>query len=600
MSGLERFLREARRRRVFRVAGLYIVGAWLLVQVASEALPALDLEAGAIRYVWLATILGFPLALVFSWFYDVTPSGIVRTQPADAGPADDLTLRRTDYLLLAGLGIVAIAIALQLGSLARDSGSPAIADADPMAIAVMPLQNLSGDPEQVYFVAGMHDALISTLSRISGFRVTSRTSTRAYSDSEKTAKQIAAELGVSRLIEGSVYRAGDRVRIFVQLIDAVRDTQLWEKTYERELADVLRMQSDITRTIADEIRVELTKTEQQALATAQAVNPEAYEAYLKGKFHAEQFTPENMMLAVRFYERAIELDPESALAYWGLSRICRFQVQAGLARPRDHTPRCREYTMRAFEIDNSLAQAHLGLALGFWLYDYNWTAAEASFRRALELNPSFAEARMFYSHLLAHVRRPEESTEQILLARELDPLNVFVKALHGAQMALVGEVEQGVAQLEECLREAPSLGFGYDVLWFGYARLEKWQESYEAALKHFGITMADPRIVAALERGYAAGGFREAMSEAGLAAERISTTDYVPAFEIAMLWRLAGKPDKHLAWLDRAYEWHDPTLPYVAPWRFADTSDPRYRALLQRLDFDMWIDEPADIPASAE
>lgn len=592
MAGVQGLLKEARRRKVFRVAGIYIVAAWVAVQVFSELFPALDIPAAAIRFVWVGAFAGFPLALLFGWFYDVTADGVVRTPPADEAALHDPGLRRVDYLILLALSVVAVAVVVQLSGRVRAVDVSASAG-DPLSIAVLPLENLSGDPEQAYFVNGMHDALISALSRISGLRVTSRTSTRAYAGSGKTMPQIGSELGVTKVIEGSVYRAGSQVRIVVQLIDAIADDHLWTQTYERGMSNVLVMQSDITRAIADEVRVALTAEESRQLAAARIVDPAAYEAYLRGKFHAERFTPEDMQRAVGHYRHAVELDPQSPLGYWGLSRICRFQLQAGLVRPRDGESRCREPLLNAFALDDTLAEVHLGLAFGYWLYDYNWDAAEASFLRAIELNPSYAEARMFYSHFLANVRRPGESTEQMRLARELDPLNAFVKGLHGAQLVLTGSIEDGMALINETLREQPQLGFGYDVLWFGNAKLGRYEEAYAAARSHFERTMGQPLIVEALETGYSEGGFRQAMLQGARVASELQESTYIPAMEISLLYELAGDIDSAFAWLDRAYDQHDPTLPYIgaAPMLEDGANDPRYEQLLLRLGLEQWIDD---------
>lgn len=591
MAGIKGIISEARRRKVFRVAGIYIVAAWVAVQVFSELFPALDIPAEAIRYVWLGAFAGFPLALLFGWNYDLTAEGLVRTPPADEAATHDPGLRRIDHVILLALFIIAVAVVVQLSGRVRAVDEPGTGS--PLSLAVLPLENLSGDPQQAYFVNGMHDALISALSRISGLRVTSRTSTRAYAESGKTVPQIGSELGVSKIIEGSVYRVGEQVRIVVQLIDAVEDDHLWTQTYERNVANVLVMQSDITRAIADEVEVALTAEESRQLAAARVVDPDAYEAYLQGKFHAELFTPENMQRAVGYYQRAVALDPESPLGYYGLSRICRFQLQAGLVRPRDGEPQCREPLLKAFALDDTLAEVHLGLAFGYWLYDYNWDAAESSFLRALELNPSYAEAHMFYSHFLANVRRPEESTRQMMLARQLDPLNIFVKGLHGAQKVLTGSIEEGIEQIYETLRAQPNLGFGYDVLWFGNARLGRFDEAYEAARNHFGKTMGQPAIVAAMEEGYAAGGYREAMRYGARAATEIERSTYIPAMEISLLYEMAGDAGAAFAWLDRAYDQHDPTLPYIgaAPMLDVGNNDERYARLLRRLGLEQWIDE---------
>lgn len=578
------FVREARRRRVFRVAGFYIVGAWVAVQVFSEGFPALDIPASAIRYVWLAALAGFPVALLFSWFYDITGTGIVRTPPADPSQQVDLRLRAVDYALLAALSIAALTIVVQLSSGIRDSGGSA-APADPLSIAVLPLENLSGDPAQAYFAAGMHDQLISALSRISGLRVTSRTSTRAYADTTMSVPEIARKLGVSNIIEGSVFQAGDKIRIIVQLIDARHDDHLWEASYERELTDILMLQNDITRAIASEVQVRLTANESKELASAGVVDPEAYEAYLKGVFHAERFTPEDMQLAVRFFQRAVELDPDSAFALTGLSKICRFRIQAGIVPPREADPQCRPTLMRALELDSDLPQVQFNLALMYWLYDYSFEAADAAFRRALELNPSYAEARVFYAHFLANLGRPDESTREILLGRDLDPLNPFTDALHGAQRVLVGDVAGGVQQIERVLETVPQLGFGYDVLWFANARLRRFDASYDAALAHFAVTMGHTDIADAMRAGFATGGFESAMLAGAHAAVEKDRDGYVPAMEIALLFNLAGNDHEALRWLNRAWDRHDPTLPYLtsaAPLRNL-SDDPRFIELVSRL-----------------
>ena len=222
------------------------------------------------------------------------------------------------------VAVGAVAMAGQLSLQIRGQSEPS--GPQPLSLAVLPLQNLSGDPEQAWFVGGMHDALITELSRISGLRVISRTSTLAYANAEKQMPQIGRELNVRKIIEGSVFKAEDRVRIVVQLIDAEDDVHIWTETYERDLEDVLRLQSDITRAIADQVQVVLTGEEERLLVNARAVDSDSYEAYLKGNFHLELFTPDDMRLAQSYYARSVELDPSNALGHWGLSRLCRFPV----------------------------------------------------------------------------------------------------------------------------------------------------------------------------------------------------------------------------------------------------------------------------------
>lgn len=595
MAGLPQLLKELRRRRVFRVAGIYIVAAWVAVQVFSEAFPALDIPAEAIRFVWAGAMFAFPLALLFGWFYDLTPAGIVRTLPTEQVSEHDPGLRPIDYAILVALLFVAIGIVYQQSIQIRAADTimehQAVTDTEPMSIAVLPLENMSGDPEQAYFVNGMHDALITELSRISGLRVTSRTSTLSFATTSLRVPDIGRELGVEMIIEGSVYRVDDSVRIVVQLIDAAADEHLWSESYERDLTDVLRLQSDITREIAEQVQVVLTAEESRLLTRAGPVNPGSYEAYLRGMFHVELFTPEDMQLAVRHFESAVELDPQNALAYWGLNRVCRFKLQAGLMRPRDGEPKCSAPLLKALAIDNSRAEVHLGLALGFWLYDYDWGAAENAFRRALELNPNYAEARMFYSHFLTTLRRGEEGAEQMRIARELDPLNTFTQALYGAQMVLTGRYEEGIAEVNAALRTTPGLGFGYDLLWGANARVGRFDESLDAARKHFGITMGNQAAVDALDRGYEASGYGGSMLAAAAVLAELSKTTYIPAVEISALYQMGGEIDTALDWLEIAYEQHDPTLPYIGAAPFFGGSAPGYHDLLRRMNLAQWIEE---------
>jgi TolB-like protein len=309
---------------------------------------------------------------------------------------------------------------------------------EPNSIAVLPLENLSGDPEQAYFVSGMQDALIAALSRISALRVTSKTSTIRYRDTVESLPMIAATLSVSNLIEGSVYRVDDRIRITLKLVDARLDEQIWSKTFESEIRDVLLLQSEVAQAIAEQVEVSVTPDERAQLTSAETVNPAAYEAYLKGQFHVERFTPQDMMLAAQYYQQAMKLDPDSALAQVGLSKLCTFQAQAGLITPKEGREQCLPPINKALALDESLPEAHLMYALHMAWLRFDWEEGDAGFLRAIELNPSYAEARIFYSHYRSIVGRVEEGTAQMQLALELDPLNPFIRVLSAVQLFMTG------------------------------------------------------------------------------------------------------------------------------------------------------------------
>ena len=470
MSRIQQLVTELRRRRIFRAAGIFIVAGWVAVQVASLVFPAVEVPDVALRYVWIAAILLFPLAMVFAWFYDFTLTGLVRTPPAYVSEEFDLSLRRADYLILSALVVVGVAITWQLTESIRDTEPGTtfeyrVKDIHPNSIAVLPFENLSGDPEQQYFVSGMQDALIAGLSRISALKVTSKTSTMRYRDTIEALPRIAAQLGVARLIEGSIYRVNNRVRITVQLIDARADEHIWSETFENEVRDVMLLQSEVAQAIARQVEVTLSPGERAQLKSAKSVNPAAYEAFLKGQFHVERFTPQDMMLAAQYYQQAIDIEPDYALGHWGLSKLCGFQAQAGLITPEVAGERCLPLVERALALDDSLPEAHMGYAAQMTWQQFNWEAGGAAFERAIELNPSYAEARMFYAQYLTLVGRVEEGTEQMRLALELDPLNPFVQGLHGAQLLMIDEPRGAIKVIEDVMASTPGFGFGYDIIW---------------------------------------------------------------------------------------------------------------------------------------
>jgi len=485
-------LQELRRRKVFRVAALYIVGAWVVLQVADLAFESWDIASSALRYVWLGAILGFPIALIFGWRYDFTTRGIVRTPPADASTQIDLSLRRTDYVVLALLIAVVIGVSYQLTIQISDSRTPELAEYTQKeiksnSIAVLPLDNLSGDPEQAYFVSGMHEALITALSRISALKVTSKTSTMRYKNTIEALPRIAAQLGVAKLIEGSIFRVGDRIRITVQLIDAGLDEHIWSETFEQEVKDVMLLQNEVAQAIAQQVEVALTPDEQNQLESAESINPAAYEAYLKGQFHWQRFTPQDTKLAAQYFQQAVNLDPDNALAHAGLATLCAVQAQMNLIRPQVAREQCLPLIMKALDVGDNLPEAHFAYAGHMTWLLYNWEEGEAAFKKANKLNPSYATAHLLSSHLLTLTGRIEEGTEQMRLAVELDPLNPFVRGLHGVQLFMAGDLQGSIRVTEDVLASTPGFGFGYWTLIHAYHYLGEKDKAIAAAAEEHRV-----------------------------------------------------------------------------------------------------------------
>ena len=590
-------LQELRRRKVFRLAALYIVGAWVVLQVADLAFESWDIASMALRYVWLGAILGFPIALIFGWRYDITTKGIVRTPPADAGTQTDLSLQRTDHVILALLMLVAAGVIYQLTIQINDSRSPELAEItqqhiEPNSIAVLPLENLSGDPEQAYFVSGMQNALIDGLSRISALKVTSKTSTMRFRDTIESLPRIAAQLGVARLIEGSIYRVGNRVRISVQLVDAQQDEHIWSETFEREVKDVMVLQNEVAQAIAEQVEVTILPLEQAQLNNTESINPAAYEAYLKGQFHVERFTPQDMKLGAQYFQQAVEIDPDHALAYVGLAKLCGFQAQAGLIRPQEARERCLPPIIKALELDDSLPEAHFMYAAHMVWLRYNWEEGEAAFQRAIDLNPSYAEARQFYSHYLTIMGRIEEGTEQMRLALELDPLNPFGRGLHGVQLFMAGDLQGSIRVTEDVLVSTPGFGFGYWTLIHAYHYLGEKDKAIAAAAEEHRV-FNNPEAAMALESTYAESGYVAAWLSNAQAFEEAYRTHGLLALGVGQSYEYAGEAEKAIDWYETGFQITGPNVPYLGasvktP---AIQSNPRFIKLLRDMKLDYWADK---------
>lgn len=591
-------IHELRRRRVFNTVALYIVGAWVALQVVELALPGLNISDFAIRHAWIAVFLLFPLVLIFGWRYDISKHGIVRTPPAGAGDQFDQSLCRADYYILALLMVVAFGIfyqsAIRISEIRQPESVEVIhKDIRPNTIAVLPLENLSGDPEQAYFVSGMQDVLISGLSRISALKVTSKTSTMRYRNTTESMPRIAAQLGVAKLIEGSVFRVNDKVRITVTLINALLDEHIWSQSFERDVRDVMMLQNEVAQAIAQQVKVAIRPEERKRLNSSESINPAAYEAYLKGQFHVERFTPQDVKLAAQYFQQAVNLDPDNALAYVGLAKLCAFQAQAALISPQEARDRCLPPIMKALELDNTLPEAHFMHAAHLVWLRYEWEKGEAAFHRAIELNPSYAEARQFYSHYLTIMGRGEEGTEQMRLALELDPLNPFVRNLYGTQLGMIGDLQGCIRVIEDVMASNPGFGFGYGALVLAYHSLGEKDKAIAALANDFSVSMNFPEGAQVLEAAYAEGDYKGAMLAAAHALEERSKTIHVGPLAIGSLYEYAGEWETAIDWYEKGVQIGGPGVPYLGVGTMPPEigSNPRFIKLLRDIRLDHWADK---------
>jgi eukaryotic-like serine/threonine-protein kinase len=494
--------------------------------------------------------------------------------------------RRGRYLVAAAITaailIVAAIVMWNLGGLREQlpnrSGSPQI-----RSLAVLPLANLSGDISQDYFADGMTEALITNLSKIRALKVISRTSVMQYKGARKPLPQIARELNVDGILEGSVQRSGERVLVTAQLIDAATDTHLWAESYERDLRDVLVLQSEVASTVAREIRVALTPEETRHLGSAAQVNPEAFEAYLKGRFHWYKLSKEELDNAERYFQLALDKDPHYALAYVGLADVWMLRGDAGFLPPLETVPNAKAAVTKALELDETLADAHVSLA-NLRLFERDWSAAEREFQRAIELNPSHANAHFMYADYLISRRRNSEWEREIHRALELDPISYFLQCFYGWHLVYLGRYDEAILQINKVLATQPDYSSAHLGLWGAFYKKGMEQEAVQEAERFFGV-LGDQELVRALQQGYGEAGYRRAMKRAADTLAARSERTHVPGVRIARLYAHAGENERTLYWLEKAYGANESPLVHLAVARDWDSvrSDPRFQDLVRRM-----------------
>ena len=486
---------------------------------------------------------------------------------------------------LALLALMAALVAYDVGGLRRRLW---VRTADPpiRSLAVLPLSNLTGDPQQDYFADGMTDALITNLAKIRAVKVISRTSVMQFKGVNKPLPEIAQALGVDGILEGSVQRSGGRVRITAQLIRAATDTHIWAESYERDTRDVLTLQAEVAQAVAREINVALTPEESTHLSRTRPVNPEAYDAYLKGQAHWYWLSREHLDNALEYFQLALRKDPNYALAYVGVANVWMMRGDSGWMTPGEAFPKAKAAVSKALELDDSLAEAHITLANVESLYDRDWVAAEREFRRGIELNPNNADGHFMYADFLISMKRTNEWSTEIHRTLELDPFNPFFQCFYGWQLVYVQRYDEAIAQLTKALATEPDFSSAHMGLWGAYYKKGMNDEALAEAIKFF-VVLHDHEVADALTRGYAEGGYARAMH---LGAEVLATRSkrtHVPAVRIARLYAHAGDKDEVLRWLHRAYdEGETPLLHLGVAWDWdLLRTDPRFQDLLRSMRF---------------
>jgi serine/threonine protein kinase/Tfp pilus assembly protein PilF len=452
------------------------------------------------------------------------------------------------------------------------------------SIALMPLKNITSNVEQEWLTDGITDALITSLAQISGLRVISRSSIMRYKDSDKSPPEIAEELGVSYLIEGSVVRAGDRIKITTRLIDAPSNNYLWAEEYQRDFKDILLLQSEIASTIAGHIQVKLTPYEQELLSNKPQVDPQAYDAYLKGNFYWYKLTPQSLETALKYYELAVEIDSGYALGYAGIALVWGGRAQFDYEPYSMAIKKIRPAVKKAHELGGNLAEVQYTVAVINTWSEWNWEQARDGFKKAIKINPNYAEARAYYSHLLFILNEPDEAMNQIEQALKLDPFNSLFQGLYAMDLIFLGRYDDAINRLEEIHRTNPR----ELLIHHGLMRAYHQKQMYQKALEIWRLALEvreDKEAVDVLDKGNAEGGYLTALQKVAELQIKRSKTQLIAPTRIAMLYARAGMYEEALDWLEKAYEAHDPNMPYlnIDPTFDKIRDYPRFKMLIRKM-----------------
>jgi len=453
------------------------------------------------------------------------------------------------------------------------------------SIAVLPLVNLTGDEHQEYFVEGMTDALIKELAQISALRVISRQSVMQFKNSKKTLPDIAEELNVDALVEGTVLSSDEQVRITVQLLKANPEQHLWADDYIRDFRSIIELQQEVARNIASEIRVTITREEQERLASARPVDPEAHRAYLRGRYYWNQRTDDGILKAIDYFKQAIDADPDYAAAYAGLADCYVVAPAHFTLLPRESYPKARTAALKALEIDDQLAEAYVALAAVKHNYDWAWTEAEQIYQEGIEMNPNYATAHQWYGELLCATDRPDEAYKEFQRAYTLDPLSSIINSVWGDGFLCIRDNDSAIVKYKEALDLNPNFATGYSRLSVAYLQKEMHEEAIVAAQKAEALSH-NPWATAHLGYVY---GMVDKKHEAEQKLDemmKMPEQELIPHAGSMAFFHVGLKNyDQAFLWLETAYEQRDYWLVYakVTPEFDPLRSDRRFKELLIKM-----------------
>jgi TolB-like protein/Tfp pilus assembly protein PilF len=519
---------------------------------------------------------------------EIEEASAVPAMGEPTGATKNIYVRRREALLW-GVVLLLLAAVASIAIWSWRSSSPILVRGGlrPIeSLAVLPLEELSGSPEQDYFADGMTDELITDLAQIKALRVISRTSVMLYKGAHKSLPDIARELNVDAVVEGTVLHSGNRVRITAQLVSAPMERHLWAQSYERDVRDVLGLQREVANAIADEIRIKVTPEEHVRLSGAPPVNSEAYEAYLKGRYYWETRSEEGLRKAIGYFQQAIEKDPTSPRAYSGLADSYNALGSDEFLPPMEAFPQAKAAALEALRRDQNFAEAHASLAFAIWNYDYDWKAVETEYKRAIDLNPGYATSYHWYAGYLSGMGRFAEAIAAVKRARELDPLSSRINANVGFILYFARQYDQAIEELQRAVRMDPDGEAPYYYLGLIYLQKGDYRQAISEFEKSKQLSSGGWEPDLELAQVYAlAGDRKETQIILGRSLAK-SKRNYESALTIAKVYVALGEKEKAFTWLQKAYVERSSLLTFLSVDPTLDVlhTDPRFQALLTRMN----------------
>jgi len=586
MSGnpnkLSQIWQELKRRKIIYVVTVYASAAFVIIELANNIVEPLNLPERTPTFVIIFLAIGFPITIVLSWIFDMTPKGMEKTKPLDESQEVGKQVTTNGWKIAT---IVSFVVIIGLIILNIAGGSSRLKAGDIQSLVILPFDNFTGDEALEYFVSGMHSSLIGDIGKIGGLRVISTTSSNSYKNVDMSVPEIASELNVEAVVEAQVMCLGDSICVQFRLISVFpEEEQIWIAEYKEEKSQILNLYNQVTKQIADEVMIELSEDEKSLLSRARTVDLEAYDAYLRGHQYWDDLSEESLNKALEYLTFAVEKDPDWAPLYDGLAKVWGGRMQMGLVPPSIAMPLIYENLDKAFELDPEFAGSHFTNAtFGVWA-EWNWDKGEKEFLKALGINPNDAMSRIYYAHLLAILQRFDEALVQGQLAVELDPMNPLILALFAPVLISVDDWETALDYLERALKIDPNNFFALGNFDMVAYQCSEYDKAIEALIMY--MPLAD-NIRKNIEKVYTELGIDSAYEEFLSQMELLALNNYVSFFDLAARYLLLGQNDRALDWFENGLEMHDPNMPYITTGIFNTDpleDNPRFIAILEKMN----------------